>query len=238
LNVEENFAEQIFVEHVLVQSLSRFKMRILSAGDLHGDSGLAKKLADKAAKENVDLVILCGDLTEGDEKTDNLIGPFLKQGKRVVLVPGNHESVATADFLSKVYGVKNLHGYGVKIFNPDPKHPHSKDKNYVGLFGCSGVNIGIHQVTDKEAYDLLMQGHNYVKDAEFKILVSHVHPSGTKMEKFTQFFEGSKAVRRAIEKFHPDIMLCSHVHEAEGLEEMIGKTRVINVGRRGKIIDI
>ncbi|MGV8141666.1 MAG: metallophosphoesterase family protein [Candidatus Woesearchaeota archaeon] len=217
-------------------------MKILSAGDLHGDSGLAKKLAEKAAKESVDLVILCGDLTQSDAKTDNLIGPFLKHGKKVVLVPGNHESLATADFLSKVYGVKNLHGYGIKIF--DPKHnahfseKNSKEKKYVGLFGCSGVNIGIHQVTDKEAYDLLMRGHHYVKDADVRIMVSHVHPAGTKMEKFTQFFEGSKAVRRAIDKFQPDIMLCSHVHEAEGLEERVGKTRVINVGAKGKIFEI
>jgi Icc-related predicted phosphoesterase len=215
-------------------------MRILSAGDLHGDSGLAKKLAERAAKEKVDLVILCGDLTEGDEKTDNLIGPFLKQGKRVVLVPGNHESVATADFLSEVYGVKNLHGYGIKIFDPNPKHAskNKDDKSYVGLFGCSGVNIGIHQVTDKDAYDMLVKGHHYVKDANVRIMVSHVHPAGSKMEKFTQFFEGSKALRRVIDKFQPDIMLCSHVHEAEGLEEKIGKTRVINVGQRGKIFDI
>jgi len=215
-------------------------MRILSAGDLHGDSGLAKKLAEKAAKEKVDLVILCGDLTEGDEKTDNLIGPFLKQGKRVVLVPGNHESVATADFLSKIYGVKNLHGYGIKILNPDPKigSKNKDDKSYVGLFGCSGVNIGIHQITDKEAYDMLVKGHHYVKDADVRIMVSHVHPAGSKMEKFTQFFEGSKALRRIVDKFQPDIMLCSHVHEAEGLEEKIGKTRVINVGQRGKIFDV
>jgi Icc-related predicted phosphoesterase len=69
-------------------------------------------------------------------------------------------------------------------------------------------------------------------------MVSHVHPSGTKMEKFTQFFEGSKALRRVIDKLQPDIMLCSHVHEAEGLEEKIGKTRVINVGAKGKIFEV
>ena len=216
-------------------------MKILSAGDLHGNTGLAKKLAERAAKEKVDLVILCGDLTQGDESTNNLIGPFLKQGKRVVLVPGNHESVATADFLSQVYDVKNLHGYGIKIFDPEPlgKHPkNSKDKKYVGLFGCSGVNIGIHQVTDKEAYDMLIRGHSYIKDANVKIMVSHVHPAGTKMEKFTHYFEGSKALRRIIDKLQPDIMLCSHVHEAEGLEEKVGKTRVINVGSQGKIFEI
>jgi uncharacterized protein len=209
-------------------------MKILSAGDLHGDSGLAKRLADKALKEDVDLVILCGDLTHADEKTDNIIGPFLKNGRNVVIVPGNHESLATADFLAEFYDIKNLHGYGIKI--PDTK---SKNNNHnIGLFGCSGVNLGIHQIEDKEAYDLLMKGHNYVKDANVKIMVSHVHPSGTKMEKFTQFFEGSKALRRAIDKLQPDIMLCSHVHEAEGLEEKIGKTRVINVGAKGKIFEI
>jgi Icc-related predicted phosphoesterase len=213
-------------------------MKILSAGDLHGNSGLAKKLAERAAKEKVDLVILCGDLTEGDATTDNLIGPFLKQGKRVVLVPGNHESVATADFLSQVYGVKNLHGYGIKLFDPSTFANKNKDKKYVGLFGCSGVNIGIHQITDKDAYDMLIKGHNYIKDASVKIMVSHVHPAGTKMEKFTHFFEGSRALRRVIDKLQPDIMLCSHVHEAEGLEEKVGKTRVINVGSKGKIFEI
>jgi uncharacterized protein len=210
-------------------------MKILSAGDLHGDSGLAKKLAVKAAKENVDIVILCGDLTEADEKTDNLIGPFLKYGKKVLIVPGNHESPATADFLAQFYGIKNLHGYSVRLI--DPIKSGHKDK-HVGVFGCSGVNIGIHQITDKEAYDLLEKGFRYVKDTDIKIMVSHVHPSNTKMEKFTQFFEGSKAVRRAIDKFQPDIMLCSHVHEAEGLEEKVGKTRVINVGAKGHIFEI
>jgi Icc-related predicted phosphoesterase len=35
----------------------------------------------------------------------------------------------------------------------------------------------------------------------------------------------------------PDFLLCSHVHEAEGIEEIIGTTRVINVGKQGKIFD-
>ena len=58
------------------------------------------------------------------------------------------------------------------------------------------------------------------------------------MEKFSNIFPGSEGVRKAIETFKPDILLCSHVHEAEGIEEMIGKTKVINVGKRGKIIEV
>jgi len=32
--------------------------------------------------------------------------------------------------------------------------------------------------------------------------------------------------------------LKAHIHEAEGAEEYIGKTKVINVGRNGRIIEI
>ena len=44
-------------------------MKILAAGDIHGDSALAEKLAKKAEDENVDLVVLCGDLTYAEQST-------------------------------------------------------------------------------------------------------------------------------------------------------------------------
>ncbi|OIO62596.1 hypothetical protein COY26_05335 [Candidatus Woesearchaeota archaeon CG_4_10_14_0_2_um_filter_33_10] len=201
------------------------KLKILASGDIHGDTGLAEKLAERAKKENVDLVILCGDLTMGEKSTSNIIGPFVKRNKKVILIPGNHETVATADFLAELYGVKNLHGYSVKY----------KD---VGLFGCGGANIGLFQLGEKEIFNLLKKGFDKIRYLDKKIMVTHVHPSGTKMEKFTKFFPGSEGVKKAIDTFKPDILLCSHVHEAEGIEEMVGKTRVINVGRKGKIIEI
>jgi uncharacterized protein len=200
-------------------------MKILAFGDLHGDSRLAERLADKADKENVDLVIVCGDITQADTSTANLMGPFVKRHKKVLLVPGNHESLATADFLAEFYGLKNIHGYSVKYGD-------------VGIFGAGGANIGVAQLSEKELYDLLKKGFEGIKNLKKKIMVTHVHPSKTKMEQFTKFFPESDGIRKAIEKLQPDIMLCSHVHEAEGLEEMIGKTKVLNVGKEGKIIDI
>jgi Icc-related predicted phosphoesterase len=203
----------------------RDTLRIFSAGDIHGDTRLAERLAEEAKDKHADLVVLCGDLTFFEKSTDNIIGPFKKRNLKVLLIPGNHETLATADFLAKVYDVKNIHGYSVKY----------KD---VGIFGAGGANIGISQLSEKEIYDMLKKGFEYIKYLDKKIMVTHVHPSDTKMEKFTKFFPGSTGVRRAIDKFQPDILLCSHVHEAEGLEEKIGKTRVISVGKRGKIIDI
>src|SRR3989344_7799278 len=113
------------------------KLRILAAGDIHGDTSLAEKLAEKAKKERVDLVILCGDITMADQSTENLIGPFAKRKEKVLLIPGNHETVATADFLAELYGMKNIHGYSVKY----------KD---VGIFGPGGAQLGLFQMEEKE----------------------------------------------------------------------------------------
>ena len=200
-------------------------MKILAAGDIHGDVGLVRKLADKAKKEKVDLVVLCGDITYMEQSTDNLIGPFKNAAKQVLLIPGNHETIATVDFLTQIYGIKNLHGYSVVYDN-------------VGFFGAGGANIGLFQLEEGELFDLLKKAYSGVKGVRKKVMVTHVHPSGSKMEHFTSFFKGSTAVRKAIDTFKPDILLCSHVHEAEGIEEKIGNTLVINVGKSGKILDI
>lgn len=200
-------------------------MRILSAGDLHGDTKLAEKLAERAEKENVDLVILAGDLTHAEMSTEGMVGPFVKRHKKVLLVPGNHESIATADFLAELYGAKNIHGYSVKY----------KD---IGFFGCSGVNIGQHQLDENEIFDLLKQGYDYVKDSKVKIMVTHVHPAESMMAKFSNLVPGSTGVKKAVDMLKPDILICSHVHEAEGLEEKIGTTKVLNVGSEGKILDL
>jgi uncharacterized protein len=201
-------------------------MKILAAGDIHGDQTLAQKLADRAEKENVDLVILTGDLTQLDQSPDGIIGKFKEKNKKVLIIPGNHDSFATIDFLAEMYGVKNIHGYSVKYED-------------VGIFGCGGANIGpFSKMEEGEIVDMLNQGFEKIKYLKKKIMVTHVHPSETLMEKMSSFVPGSPGVKRAIEKFKPDILLCSHVHEAEGIEEKIGKTHVINVGKQGKIIEI
>lgn len=202
---------------------SKKKTKILAVGDIHGDTGLVKKLAEKAKRENVDLVILAGDLTLAETSTKNLIGPFVKAKKQVLLIPGNHESVATTDFLAEIYGAQNIHGY-------------SFVKDDLGIFGAGGADFGLHKIKDSEMFELLKKGHSGIKDAKKKIMVTHMHPHGSKAE-FT-YFEGSRGIRKAIEKFHPDILIDAHIHEAGGMEEKIGKTRVINVSRREKIFEI
>ncbi len=200
------------------------KTKILAVGDIHGDTGLVRRLAEKAVKENVDLVILAGDITFAEQSTKNLIGPFIKANKQVLLIPGNHESNATIDFLSEMYpNTKNIHGYSFK-------------KNNLGIFGAGAADVGINMIKDSEIFNLLKKGHENVKDSEKKIMVTHMHPKGSKAE--FSGFPGSIAVKKAIKEFQPNILITAHIHEAAGLEEYMGKTRVINVSRKEKIFEI
>lgn len=203
--------------------MEKKKTKILAIGDIHGDTGLVKRLVEKTERENIDFVILAGDITFNEKSIKNIIGPFIKTKKQVFLIPGNHESAVTTDFLAQVYGAKNIHGYGFI-------------KNGIGVFGAGAADIGPYPISDKDIFGLLNKGNKEIKNAKKKIMVTHMHPLDGKADIFG--FSGSKAIKKAIEKFKPDIAINAHIHEASGIEEKIGKTRVINVSRKEKVFEI
>jgi len=196
------------------------KFKILAAGDFHGDSKVTKRLAERADKENVDLVVLTGDIT-GLIETKDIIKPFKDKGKKVVFVPGNWESSQTADFLTKLYGVKNVGEHYVKYGD-------------VGVFGIGSPNQ--LSLNEEKSFKKLKDEFEKIKDLEKKIMVSHLHAADTKAE--FSGIKGSRGIRKAIEQFQPDLFLSGHIHEAEGLSEKIGKTKVISIGKKGRIIEI
>tara|TARA_Y100000034_G_C6868567_1_gene396152 strand:+ start:851 stop:1465 length:615 start_codon:yes stop_codon:yes gene_type:complete len=199
------------------------KLKVLAASDIHGDTTLARKLASRAKKEKVDLVILCGDLTSPNE-TPNLIKPFRDAKKKVLIIPGNWDSFATTDFLAEIYGVKNIHGYSVKY-------------NDIGFFGAGGAEgPGEGRITERELLTTLKKAYSGLKDVKKRIMVTHMHPSKSKSE--FSGVPGSKSIEKAIKKFKPDFLLHGHIHEASGIEEKVGNTKVINVGREGRILEL
>jgi len=201
------------------------KTRILAVGDIHGDQNFVKKLAKKAKDEKVDLVILAGDLTLFEQSTKNIIGPFIKENREVLIIPGNHESMSTIRNMAEIYPrTKHLHGYSVK-------------KNDIGIFGAGyDSTVGPFSIEDEEIFKLLKKGNDKIKDLKKKIMVTHTNPAGS-ISEFSGV-AGSKAVTRAIKEFKPDVLISAHVHPAGGLQEKIGKTIVLHVGRKPTIFEI
>jgi Icc-related predicted phosphoesterase len=203
-------------------------MKILAASDIHGDVGAAKKLAAKAKKEKVDLVILAGDLSIFGNGLEGLLKPFSDAEKKVAIIPGNHDSEADLFMLKKRYPdiLYDLHNYAFKVGD-------------VGFFGCGLANIGPNELSEAEIKKRIENSFKYIKDAKRKVLVVHVPPYKTKLDVIGRDVNvGSTAVREMIEKFKPENCICGHIHETFNLEDKLGNTTVINAGPKGKIIDV
>ncbi len=199
------------------------KFKLLAASDLHGDSSAARKLAMRAEKEQVDLVVLCGDIT-GLVETKNIIKPFKDRNQKVLLLPGNWDSFATTDFLAELYGVKNIHGYSARYES-------------IGFFGAGGADVGpFSRMSEREMMKTLERAHAGLKGVEKKVMLTHMHPRGSKSE--FSGIEGSESIRKAIKKFKPDVLLHGHIHEAAGADEMIDGTRVVNAGKKGVVLEL
>jgi len=196
------------------------KLKILAASDLHNDTTAVKRLAETAEKEHIDLVVLCGDISFSDSLARGMIRPFLDKGKKVIFVPGNHD-VTVGDIMIEKYNIKSIHGYGLMIDD-------------VGFFGCGGANIGPYYMSESDIWNYISNSFRYVVDAKKKVMVTHVQPDQSTLT----IWPGSKAVRKAIKKFKPDLHICGHIHEAEGLEEKIDGVRSVIVGPKGKIFEI
>jgi uncharacterized protein len=191
------------------------KLKILAAADLHGDVDIAKKLSEKAKKGKVDLVVLAGDLSGYIEEDGKVLEPFIKEKQKIAFVPGNWES--TKEHLVLKSFAKSL-------------------DNYYVTYGDVAI-AGTSWKAPLDYEDLKKLKANFARmKPKKKVLVSHWHASGTKAE--FSGFKGDKLLRKAIEELEPDILISAHIHEAEGIEDKIGKTRIIQVGRNGTIIEI
>ena len=206
--------------------MQKKKIRVLASSCMHSVRGTAKQLAEKAGKYDVDLVVLAGDITFFDESINGMVGPFLEKGKKVVFVNGNHDSLATSQLMSKKYGIQNLQFYPYKAGD-------------IGFFGCGGSQmLGCPTVlSEEDIFDYISKSYEKIKDAKVKGMVTHAHAEGSFSEKVAQF-PGSEGVRKALEKFHPDLHIHGHVHQTENMEERMGLTNVVCVGPRGKILEI
>jgi len=197
-------------------------LKILAAADFQGSSAVAESLAKKAEKEKVDLVILAGDI-HGYQPSRNLIAPFTKRNQKVIFVPGNWDTTVESNMIKDLYKINNIDG----------SYTHY---NGVDIIGIGSPDFALDIDTEKNL-DKLIKNFEKVSDKDSKkVLVSHIHARNTLAE--FSGISGSEVVRHVIDHFQPDIFISSHIHEAEGLEQKIGKTKVFQVGKKGKIIEI
>ncbi len=194
------------------------KLKILVASDIHGNFKTAKTLSEKAEREKVDLVILAGDIYGYTDGKAGILKPFKKKNQLVLFVPGNCEFERECLLLEK--DAKNISGQSLAHGN-------------VTFIGVGNPNGELHLT--KKDFKRIEENFKQAKSTK-KILISHLHARGTLAE-FSGFF-GDPLLRKAVENFQPNLLISGHIHEAEGLDDKIGKTQVIQIGKNGRILEI
>lgn len=194
-------------------------MKIVAFSDIHGKY---EKIIDFLKNNEVDLVILTGDITHfgPSELAGEILNEIASFDVPVLAIPGNCDPVEMYGKLDNSNAI-NIHGRSVTI----------KD---IGICGFGGSNPTPFKTPlefeEVEIYDNARKALEEVKDCKITLFVTHAPPVGTNADVLPSGDHvGSESLRKVIEEFQPTLNVCGHIHEARS-KDTIGETEVINPG--------
>ncbi len=201
-------------------------MKLLIFTDTHGSLTALKRIEQKSKSENPDLLVCAGDISMFEHGIGSIFRRLNKLNKKIIMVHGNHEDASTYSKYSRIF--KNI------IFI----HKRHFTENNILFLGYGG---GGFSRTDRDFEHLAKtKFKDIIKNNRDKkiIFVTHAPPYGTKADNLGRNYAGNKSYRNFIDKYKIDFHICGHLHENFGKEDTIKKTKIINPGPFGKIVEV
>lgn len=197
-------------------------MKLLIFSDIHNDwKALERLLAIEA-----DYYIAAGDQVtwaKGIERAGEILA---QRGDKVYVLPGNHETAEMVAGMCARHGLHDFHG----------RHIIAGKWQVAGL----GYSSPTPFHTPGE-YSEAQIAERLAKFASLTplVLVCHAPPYDTALDQVRAgLHAGSKSVREFIEEYQPEHFFCGHIHEAEGKEIAMGRTRAKNAGKAGHLLEL
>ena len=209
-----------------MDSLPTALARAVIFSDLHNDRAALRRLMSIQA----DAYFAAGDLVSWARGLPQM-GQIMRElagghPERVYVLPGNHESAGDIETFCEEFGFVNFHGATVEI----------NGVRFAGL----GYSTPTPFDTPGEWSEDEMAAH-LAKLADFnpEVLICHSPPLNTALDRIREgLHAGSRAVREFIEQYQPPHFFCGHIHEAEGVVIQMGRTRAMNVGKAGFVLNL
>jgi uncharacterized protein len=199
-------------------------MKLLLFSDLHANMAAARRLVEMA--EGMDVVIGAGDFGSARSQVSACI-PILREIKcPAVVVPGNNESLEELISACKPWArARVLHGDSVEI----------DGMTFFGLGGGIPITPFGSWSWDFSEADAARLLERCPPGA---VLVSHSPPKGAVDLAASGESLGSTAVRDAVIKLKPKLVVCGHIHASGGQQAKMGETTVINAGPQGVVCEL
>jgi Icc-related predicted phosphoesterase len=194
-------------------------MKLLLFSDLHCDVDAARRMVALASQ--ADAVIGAGDFATMRKGLQQTLDVLRQIEQPTLLVAGNSESPEDLAFACQGWPSAHvLHGTaceagGVSFFGLGGAVPPTP-------FGSWSVDL-----SEDEARQLLSGCPQHA------VMITHSPPRGCVDRDSQGRSLGSVAVREAIERTQPLLVVCGHIHESAGQSGWIGASLVINAGPRG-----
>jgi Icc-related predicted phosphoesterase len=197
-------------------------MKFLTFVDLHEDKKALKLLLERAKEEDIEFLVCAGDLSQFSRNLRFMLRQLNELGKKIYVLPGNHESDRTlSEVLPDYPNFVAFHKKEIEI------------NNYIFL----GYGEGGFAQEDVEFRRIAREWYGKHKGKK-TVLVTHGPPYGTKTDLLDGHYVGNKDFRSFIERIEPHLVICGHIHETAGQVDNIRKTKIVNPGCEGKVIEL
>jgi Icc-related predicted phosphoesterase len=195
-------------------------MKLLLFSDVHANDEAACRLVESS--RCVDVVVGAGDFATARHNLRRCIDVLRSIDRPAILVAGNNES--TDELVQACRGWTHahiLHGSAITVAG-------------VTFFGLGGgipvtpFGPWSYDFTEEQATTLLAGCPTGC------VLVSHSPPQGAVDVSSSGRHLGSVAVREAVVRCRPVLVVCGHIHASAGEQALIGTSPVVNAGPVGR----
>jgi Icc-related predicted phosphoesterase len=195
-------------------------MKLLGITDLHDQRSALRRII--AAEGQADALLLGGDLTNFGLPADaeKIVAEAHEAAAQVFALAGNCDSRDIEQRLVEL---------GVSLYQRGVTY------GYVAFQGLSAMppwHPHMYQFTEEELAEALETGYRQLDlaAAQAHVVLSHPPPRAEIVDRtHSGAHAGSIALRDFIDRVQPSLVLCGHIHEGRGIEQ-IGRTTVVNCG--------
>jgi len=184
----------------------------------------------------------------GTNLSQKKLARLRQQAEKLILARIKQQETDVFFFSLSEREIQSLNKYHIKIHHLDKSQWKTFKEDFVfntnAIEGSTVEEDEVHEILRKKKVvepdeietQNVAKAVEYIKKTKANLTLSLILKLHKICFKGTKSFAGS--IRKAVDKIQPDVLICCHIHEAEGIEEKIGKTKVLNVGKMGHILNI